>query len=119
MVRKWSTVTRGDFYGLVGGGWSVKGAAAVLGVSRTTGAYWWDKSAPMELRLVGGRAGGLAGSTPSSTPLPGPAGRGVGGREGAGRGRRPLSREDRAVIAAGLVRRLSFAQIGELIGRDK
>src|SRR3954468_17327379 len=119
MVRKWSAETRGDFYGLVGGGWSVKGAAAVLGVSRTTGAYWWDKSAPMELRLVGGRAGGLAGSTPSSTPIPCPAGREVAGREVAGRGRRPLSSEDRAVIAAGRARRLSFGQIAELIGRDK
>src|SRR3954453_17105132 len=68
----------------------------------------------MELRLACGGVGGLAGSPPSSTPIPYPA-----DHEAAGRARRPLSSEDRAVIAAGLARRLSFAQIGELIGRDK
>ena len=35
------------------------------------------------------------------------------------RQRRPLTGEDRAVITAGLRQRLSNAQIGELIGRDK
>jgi hypothetical protein len=37
MVRKWSRETRDEFYGLVGGGWSVRAAAAAVGVSRTTG----------------------------------------------------------------------------------
>jgi IS30 family transposase len=116
MVRKWSRETRDEFYGLVGGGWSVRAAAAAVGVSRTTGAYWWGKSAPMELRSVCGPVGGLAGSppsTPSTASLRPPD------REGAGRVRRPLSSEDRAVIAAGLRHRLSYREIGALIGRDR
>src|SRR4051794_23399251 len=58
MVWRWSTETRGDFYGLVSGGWSVKGAAAGLGVSRTAGADWGGKTAPLGTRLVGGRGRG-------------------------------------------------------------
>jgi len=58
-----------------------------------------------------GRTGGLPGSVPAAVP-----GRAEGGEV---RRRRPLSSEDRAVIAVLLRRDLSYADIGKAIGRDK
>jgi IS30 family transposase len=66
----------------------------------------------MELKIVPGRNGGLPGS--ASPRVPGENGPGEPVRQ-----RRPLTSEDRSVIAAGLTIKLSYAQIGELIGRDK
>jgi IS30 family transposase len=59
-----------------------------------------------------GATGGLPGSAPPREP-------GQHDPATAPRQRRALGREDRAVIAAGLRRELSYAQIGELIGRNK
>jgi IS30 family transposase len=60
----------------------------------------------MELGLADGRHGGLAAPVPNDP-------------NAQGARRRPLTSEDRAVIAAGLRRGLSRVAIGELIGRDK
>jgi IS30 family transposase len=58
----------------------------------------------MELVFAGGRRGGLVDPVPAAVP-------------GRGAVRRPLSSEDRAVIAAGLRERWSYAEIGASIGR--
>jgi IS30 family transposase len=58
--------------------------------------------------MVYGKYGGLAGGPPASSPAD----------ERAGRRRRPLTSEDRAVIAAGLRRGLSLSSIAELIDRS-
>lgn len=118
MSRKWSREVREAFYGLVCGGGSVKASSAALGVSRSLAARWWRQAAPMELEIALGAVGGLAGAPPLPDPSPAepsPAGM---GRAGGG-GRRPLSSEDRAVIAVGVRQELSYRQIGDLIGRDK
>jgi IS30 family transposase len=100
---------------LVCEGSSVAAAAAAVGVSRGSGWEWWREAAPVMLKLVPGRHGGL-----------GRVSSGRGGRHGpgSGRDRRVLSSEDRAVIAACVLRRaagekITLAQIGELIDRDK
>jgi IS30 family transposase len=106
--------TREELFELVVGGVPVSVAAAAVGVSREAGAAWWRKSGLMDLQLQSNARGGLPGSAPTSHPgAPGP------GRAGCRGGRRALSSEDRAVIAAGLQRRLSYTDIGVLIGRDK
>ncbi len=105
-MRRWPIQTRERFYELVTGQCSVKGAADFLGVPRTSAAWWWGHSAPMELRLLSGGVGGLGGSVPAADP-------------GSGRARRSLTSEDRAVIAVGIRLGLSYRVIGEQIGRDK
>jgi transposase, IS30 family len=97
---------RERFLDLLCGGLSVSAAAAEAGVSHGTGVSWWRQCGRMELRLVMGTRGGLAGEAPARCP-------------GEGKRRRPLTSEDRAVIAAGLARTLSYAEIGALIGRNK
>ena len=103
---------------LVCQGVSVSAAADAVGVSKQSALDWWREAAPVTLKLLPGRNGGL--------------GQVRGGRWGVGRvdrggsvrRRRMLSSEDRAVIAACVRRRalgdrVSLAQIGELIGRDR
>jgi len=63
----------------------------------------------MGLKIVSGARGGLPGTPPLRRP----------GDDRAERVRRPLTSDDRAVIAAGVRRKLSYELIGELIGRDK
>ncbi len=113
MTRRWSRETREQFFALVCGGGSVSASAARVGVSRTSAAYWWGQSALMELRLAPGAAGGITGGAPS------PASGAAGTDASPGPVRRPLTSEDRAVIAAGRRQGLSYQQIGDLIGRDK
>ena len=72
------------------------------GVSLTTVLRWWAESGRMELGVAAGRHGGLVDPVPAAVP-----------------GRRALTSEDRAVIAAGVRAGLSYAVIGALIGRDK
>jgi IS30 family transposase len=97
-------------------GMSAERAAVCVGVSPQSAARWWRASCPVvlqgQLELRGGRHGGLPGSAAPSVP-------GALGPEDPPRQRRPLTSEDRAVIAVGLRQRLSYRQIGELIGRDK
>jgi IS30 family transposase len=59
-----------------------------------------------------GAVGGLRGSAPAGVP-------GASGPADPPRQRRPLTSEDRAAIAVGLMCECSYAQIGAMIGRDK
>jgi IS30 family transposase len=101
-----------EFFELVCGGASFLVAESAAGVARGTGSAWWRRSGLMDLVVQIGKDGGLPGTAPAAVP-------GRGGPQEPTRMRRPLTSEDRAVIAAGLRRELSYAQIGELIGRDK
>jgi len=111
MAKSLETVER--LYELVCRGNSIQASAEGVGVSRTRATFFWRRSAPMGLEITMGRAGGLEGSPP---PLDVP-GDGVCGRPEPRR--RPLTGEDRAVIAAGVRQCLSYQQIGDLIGRTK
>ena len=112
MPKSISYETREEFFALVCGGCSVSFAESLVGVAPGTGTAWWRQSGRMEMPVLIGARGGLAGAAPASDPSSARAPVG-------GRCRRALTSEDRAVIAAGLRRRLSYGQIGELIGRDK
>ncbi|WP_184830367.1 IS30 family transposase [Kribbella solani] len=109
MPMRYPYGVRDEFFALVGGGWSVQSAASAVGVSWDTGSLWWRTSGLVEPSLRQNRAGGLPGSVPAAVP---------GGVAGT-RARRPLTSEDRAVIAVLLRQGLSYAGIGEAIGRDK
>ena len=101
-----------ELFELIAAGLPLERAAACVGVSRASAGRWWRASAPVNLQIRGGRHGGLAGSAAARVP-------GGLGPDDPPRRRRPLTSEDRAVIAAGLKHRLSYQQIGEAIGRDK
>jgi IS30 family transposase len=90
-----------EFLDLVCFGMSVSGAARRVGVSRGTGKKWWAQSGQMNMNL--GRDGGLDDPAPLSA---GPDGR-------------ALNLADRGVIQMGRRCGLSYADIGEAIGRDK
>jgi transposase, IS30 family len=107
---------REEFFELVCSGFSLQGAAEGAGVSVTAGALWWRASGLMDPVIQVGACGGLPGSAPAR--VSGPAGAG-GAQMSPPRRRRPLTSEDRAVIAAGLQARWSHRRIGEAIGRDK
>jgi IS30 family transposase len=98
---------RHEFFELVCAGMSLERAAVVLGVAASAGKSWWRASGLMQAQ--GGSSGGLPGSAPLRV---------VGDPERAGRRRRQLSSEDRAVIAAGLTADWSYGRIGRAIGRD-
>ncbi len=101
-----------EFFTLVAGGCPLQVAESAVGVSHGTGTRWWRQCGLMDLRVSMGARGGLEGSSPASDP----SGDGVATEQ---RQRRPLTSEDRAVIAAGLRRELSYATIGSLIGRHR
>jgi len=111
MTKSRETVQR--FYELVCQGGSIQSSAEAVGVSRTRATVFWRRAAPMGLEVAMGRAGGLEGSSPLV----------AGAAETAGdapvRRRRPLTSEDRAVIAVGVQQGLSYQQIGDLVGRQK
>jgi IS30 family transposase len=100
--RLYPDAMRERFVALVLGGESVSSAARLLGVPVPTVEQWW-KAAAVGVPLRKGRRGGVV------DPLP-PA---------HGKSGRYLSDADRAVIQAGLAWRLTLAQIGRMIGRDK
>jgi transposase, IS30 family len=101
-----------EFFDLVCSGMSLQRAAVLLGVAPSAGKAWWQASGPVKptLRPQAGSSGGLPGSVPLRL---------VGDVERPDRRRRSLTSEDRAVIAAGLKAKWSYAEIGEAIGRDK
>ena len=103
---------RDEFFDLLCSGSSLEAAAAGSGVSATAGRGWWRASGLVDLVTQMGARGGLPGSAPPREP-------GQDDPATVPRQRRALCSEDRAVIAAGLRRELSYAQIGDLIGRDK
>ena len=109
MPKVFSYEVHEEFFDLLCSGMSLKGAAKATGVSSAAALGWWRECGLMELKMVHGTRGGLAGGPPTSSPAD----------ERAVRRRRPLTSEDRAVIAAGLRRELSYAEIGELIDRVK
>jgi IS30 family transposase len=92
---------RGDFLDLVCSGMSVSAAVRRVGASRSTGKKWWAQSGQMTLLM--GVTGGLADPAPSAE----------------GPGGRALSAEERGMIQMGRRLGLSYAKIGESIGRDK
>jgi IS30 family transposase len=93
-------------------GLSLKFAAGVLGLSRQSATTWWGSSGLVSPVIQFGAVGGLPGSAPSGVP-------GAYGPDDPPRQRRPLTSEDRAAIAVGLMCKCSYAQIGSMIGRDK
>lgn len=101
-----------EFFELVCSGLSVKAAAELAGVSPAAGRLWWGASGLVTPRIEMGRHGGLPGSAPCRFP-------GQSGPAEPQRQRRPLTSEDRSVIAAGLLLGASYGQIGELIGRNR
>ena len=101
-----------ELFELIALGLPLERAAACVGVSRASAGRWWRASSPMELQIRRGFHGGLSGSAAASVP-------GALGPDDPPRQRRPLTSEDRAVIAGGLRQGLSYGQIGELIGRAK
>lgn len=100
-------------------------SARLVGVSRDTAGVWWRQSAPVTLTISYGPQGGLGPARACAVPA-----RDLKADPGSGaQVRRPLSSEDRAVIAAGLQQRAhaqragcrgpSLASIGALIGRHR
>jgi transposase, IS30 family len=109
MPRVLSFETRGELLDLICGGCPITVAARLLGVSWDGASSVWRQSGVMELNPVAGARGGLPGTPPLRCP----------GDDRAVRVRRPLTSDDRAVIAVGVRRGMTYAVIGELIGRDK
>jgi transposase, IS30 family len=101
-----------EFFDLVCSGLSLERAACLLGVAPSAGKAWWRASGPVRptVKPQAGSSGGLPGSVPLRV---------VGDPAREGCRRRQLTSEDRAVIAAGLKAKWSYAVIGEAIGRDK
>ncbi|MGO4105274.1 IS30 family transposase [Leifsonia sp. YAF41] len=93
--------TRTEFVDLVCAGVSVNDACRRLGVARRTGSKWWNRSGRMKLDM--GREGGLSDPAPSPT----------------GPGERALSLAERGMIQMGRRSGMSYADIGEAIGRNK
>lgn len=111
MPKVFAYEVQDEFLDLVCGGLSITAAEAAVGVGARTGWRWWQRCGLVDVVVQIGAGGGLRGSAPAGVP-------GASGDD-TPRVRRPLSSEDRAVIAAGLRRGMSHAQIGELIGRHR
>jgi IS30 family transposase len=108
-MPKWiSFETQEEFFDLVCAGVPITRAADWSGVSRDTATRWWRDGGVMGLPMAVGARGGLRGTAPLRRP----------GDQRSGRRRRPLSSEDRAVIAALHAREVSLREIGRTIGRD-
>jgi IS30 family transposase len=103
---------REEFFELVCSGMSIQAAAAASGVSVTAGSSWWRSSGLVTPVIQFGKLGGLPGSAAPVVP-------GAEGPEDLDRNRRPLTSEDRSVIAVGVLCGASYGAIGALIGRDK
>lgn len=100
MVKLFPPNTRTEFVDLVCSGVSVDRAAKRVGASGATGTTWWAQSGAMTVNM--GPVGGLADPAPSP--------------EGPGRA---LSEAERGMIQMGRRSGLSYAEIGEAIGRNK
>lgn len=101
MPKLFPANVRGDFLDLVCSGRSVSEAARRVGASRETGRKWWAESGQMRVKM--GVIGGLADPAPGSE---GPVGR-------------ALSEAERGMIQMGRQAKMSYAEIGKVIGRDK
>ena len=101
MVKLFPSNARTEFVDLVCAGMSVIGAARRVGASGGTGTSWWAQCGQMTLNL--GPDGGLA------DPAPFPE----------GPNERALSMAERGMIQMGRRSGMSYAKIGEAIGRNK
>ena len=102
MVKLFPPNTRTEFVDLVCGGMSILAATRRVGVSDGTGTNWWAQSGHM-MTVNMGAVGGLTDPSPSAE----------------GPGGRPLSMAERGMIQMGRRSGMSYAKIGEAIGRDK
>jgi hypothetical protein len=102
LMIKMPLSARTEFVDLVCAGVGVHDAARRVGAAGATGSKWWRQSGGMTLR-ASGFGGGLADRAP-----------GGGGRHGRG-----LDLADRGMIQFGRRKGLSYAEIGEAIGRNK
>jgi transposase, IS30 family len=108
-MPKWiSFETQEEFFDLLCAGAPIAHAATWSGVSWDTAAKLWRERGVMGLEIALGARGGLPGSAPLRRP----------GDEREVRRRRPLTSEDRAVIATLHHRKVSLREIGRTIGRD-
>ncbi len=112
MPKLFSYEVRAEFFELVCGGVPLSRAAALLGVSIDAATAWWRSSGLVTPVIQFGATGGLPGTAAAMVP-------GVVGPDEPARVRRSLTSEDRSAIAVGLMCECSYAQIGEMIGRDK
>ena len=99
-----SRAVKREFFGLVCLGMATTEASVKLGMSRRTGWHWWREADGMKLRNGKNGLGGLA----SPGDLTGPGGPG-----------HRVSFEERVEIMRGRDAGLSFAEIGQRIGRDR
>lgn len=100
-MGSFSLEARTEFFDLVCGGMSIFAAARRVGATHGTGNNWWGQSGQM-MTVNMGPVGGLADPAPSP--------------EGPGRA---LNLEERGMIQMGLRSGMSYARIGELVGRDR
>lgn len=101
MPKVFPVRVRDDFLDLVCAGISVSAAARRVGASRGTAKKWWAESGQMTVKM--GVVGGLADPAPSVEVSCG----------------RALSEAERGMIQMGRNAGMSYAKIGEAIGRDK
>jgi IS30 family transposase len=101
MVKLFPANARTEFVDLVCGGMSILAASRRVGAVHGTGLNWWSQSGDM-MTVSMGAVGGLA------DPVPSPEGPG-----------RTLDLGERGMIQMGLRSGMSYAKIGEAIGRNK
>lgn len=102
MVSSFPPNTRTEFVDLVCGGMSILAASRRVGTRHGTGRRWWAQSGQM-MTMDMGAVGGLSDPAPSAE----------------GPGGRVLNLAERGMIQMGRRSGLSYAQIGEAIGRNK
>jgi len=102
MVNVFSLDARTEFFDLVCGGMSILAAARRVGATHGTGRNWWAQSGHM-MTVDMGPVGGLSDPAPTAEDPEG----------------RALNLAERGMIQMGLRSGLSYARIGEVIGRDR
>jgi IS30 family transposase len=102
MVKLFPPNARTEFVDLVCGGMSILAAARRVGAAHQTGRNWWAQSGDM-MTVNMGAVGGLTDPAPAAE----------------GRGGRALNLAERGMIQMGRRSGLSYAAIGEAIGRDR
>jgi transposase, IS30 family len=102
MARSFPPNTRTEFVDMVCGGMSIVAAARRVGVTHGAGRNWWAQSGHM-MTVNMGAVGGLSDPAPTAE----------------GPGGRVLNMAERGMIQMGRRSGLSYAAIGEAIGRDK
>ena len=98
-----------DLFDLICAGLPLLHAADWTGVSYDTATRLWRQRGVMGLQIAMGARGGIHGSAPVRHP----------GDDRPVRRRRPLTAEDRAVIAALVNRGVSLRENCRVLGRDE